>query len=272
MSDLATEPAGRTTTETEQEPEAAKSGKRVPREMLLMLIVPPIIFALVFLGFVAWRGMADLDSVETNQLRWSEISSLIFEHLRLTFVPAFFVVITAIPAGILLTRGRAKAAAPIIVGIANAGQAAPSVGLIILFFLWLPSWPPFWVATLALSLYAFLPVLRNTITGLQGVDPTLVEAGRGIGMTQTGTLVRIELPLAVPVIMSGLRTALVLLAGTAALAFFIGAGGLGEMINTGITLFRFSLMVAGAVLVALIALLVEWIGRVLEFIARPKGI
>lgn len=249
-----------------------RRGRRISREMLLMLIVPPVLIALVFLGFVVWRATADLDGVETNQLRWSEITSLIIEHLRLTFVSAFFVVVTAIPAGILLTRGRAKAAAPIVVGIANAGQAAPSAGLIVLLFLLLTGWSSFWVAVLALSLYGFLPVLRNTITGLQGVDPTLVEAGRGLGMTASGALVRIELPLAVPVIMAGLRTTLVLIAGTAALAFFIGAGGLGEMINTGITLFKFSLMVAGAVLVALIALLVEWIGRVLEVLARPKGI
>lgn len=252
--------------------QARPRGRRISREMLLMLIVPPVLIALVFLGFVAWRATADLDGVETNQLRWSEITSLIVEHLRLTFVSAFFVVVTAIPAGIMLTRGRARAAAPIVVGIANAGQAAPSAGLIVLLFLLLTGWSSFWVAVLALSLYGFLPVLRNTITGLQGVDPALVEAGRGLGMTASGALVRIELPLAVPVIMAGLRTTLVLIAGTAALAFFIGAGGLGEMINTGITLFKFSLMVAGAVLVALIALLVEWIGRVLEVLTRPKGI
>lgn len=259
-------------TEEEALAPAKERSTRISREMLLMLVVPPVLIALVFAAFVVWRGTADLDSVETNQLRWSEINSLMLEHLKLTFVAAFFVVLTAIPAGITLTRGRAKAAAPIIVGIANAGQAAPAVGLIVLLFLWLSSWSSFWVAILSLTLYGFLPVLRNTITGLQGVDPTLVEAGRGIGMTSTGTLLRIELPLAVPVIMAGLRTALVLIAGTAALAFFIGAGGLGEMINTGITLFRFSLMVAGAVLVALIALLVEWIGRVLEVLTRPKGI
>ena len=112
--------------------QARPRGRRISREMLLMLIVPPVLIALVFLGFVAWRATADLDGVETNQLRWSEITSLIVEHLRLTFVSAFFVVVTAIPAGIMLTRGRARAAAPIVVGIANAGQAAPSAGLIVL--------------------------------------------------------------------------------------------------------------------------------------------
>ena len=80
---------------------------------------------------------------------------------------------------------------------------------------------------LALTLYGVLPVLRNTITGLQGVDPTLVEAGRGVGMSAIAVLLRVELPLAMPVIMAGMRTALVLLVGTAALATFINAGGLG---------------------------------------------
>lgn len=91
-------------------------------------------------------------------------------------------------------------------------------------------------------------------------------------MTSAMTLVKVELPLAVPVIMSGVRTALVLIAGTASLACFIDAGGLGEILQTGITLFRFSLMVTGAVLIALIALLIEWLGRVLELATRPKGI
>jgi osmoprotectant transport system permease protein len=136
----------------------------------------------------------------------------------------------------------------------------------------LPDTVGFNVAVIALSLYAILPVLRNTITGLQGVDPTLVEAGRGVGMSARGVLLRIELPLAVPVIMAGVRTALVLLVGTATLVTFINAGGLGAILQTGISLFRFSLMIAGAVLVALLALLIEWLGRVLELFTRPKGI
>ncbi len=128
------------------------------------------------------------------------------------------------------------------------------------------------MAVIALSLYAILPVLRNTITGLQGIDPTLVEAGRGVGMSNFAVLRRVELPLAIPVIMAGIRTALVLLVGTAALATFINAGGLGGILTAGITLYRYPVMVAGAVLVALLALLIEWLGRVLELIAKPKGI
>lgn len=290
---------------TEAEPEGRAKGRVITREMVLMLTVPPILVAALFGGFVWWRQTAELDSVEANQLRWkllinsrwSEVfpswnpadwsapfaspnpstwydgpllSGLIWEHVLLTAVSAIVVVLVAVPLGIMLTRSGLKVAAPLVVGIANAGQAAPSVGLIVLLFLWLDG--GFWTAVFALSLYGILPVLRNTIVGIQGVDPTLVEAGRGIGMTQAMTLGKIELPLAVPVIMAGVRTSLVLIAGTASLACFIDAGGLGEILQTGITLFRFSLMVTGALLIGLLALLIEWLGRVLELVTRPKGI
>lgn len=244
--------------------------KSVGRETVAMLVVPPLLVVLAFVGFLIWRQTAELDSVEANQLKWSTLSRLLVDHLQLTVVAAVIVVAVSLPLGIALTRGRVKRAAPLVVGIANAGQAAPSVGLIVLLFLWLGG--GFWTAIIGLSLYGILPVLRNTITGIQAVDPTLVEAARGVGMTSTETLRKIELPLAVPVIMAGIRTSLVLIAGTASLACFIDAGGLGEVLQTGISLFRFSLMITGALLIALLALLIEWIGRLLELAYRPKGV
>ncbi|HIT73953.1 MAG TPA: ABC transporter permease [Candidatus Avipropionibacterium avicola] len=247
--------------------------------MWSMLVVPPLLVVAAFIVFVSWLQNAELDSIEAQQLRWSEIQLRTVEHIGLTVVSAILVVIIAVPLGVALTRGRLRRAAPVVVGIANAGQAAPSVGLIVLLFIWFTTNPPLGLtisgpatAVIALTLYGLLPVLRNTIVGIQGVDPTLVEAARGIGMTSGATLVRIELPLAVPVIMSGVRTALVLLAGTASLACFIDAGGLGVILQTGISLFRFSLMVTGALLIALLALLIEWLGRLLEIATRPKGI
>jgi len=93
-----------------------------------------------------------------------------------------------------------------------------------------------------------------------------------MGMSGASVLLRIELPLAVPVIMSGVRTALVLVVGTATFATFINAGGLGAFITTGVTLFRYSILISGALLVALLALVVEWAGRLLEMVARPKGV
>ncbi len=127
-------------------------------------------------------------------------------------------------------------------------------------------------AVVALVLYAILPVLSNTIIGLQQVDQRLVEAGRGIGMSQMAVLFKVELPLAVPVMLSGIRTALVLLVGTATLATFINGGGLGILITTGVNLSLNAVLVAGSLLVALLAVSVDWIGRVVETAARPKGL
>lgn len=245
-------------------------GRRVGDEGPAMLVVPPLIVVVVFLGFLWWRDHADLDSIESSALAWPAIKTQLVQHIKLTVVASAIVVALAVPLGVLLTRGRLRVAAPLVVGVANAGQAAPSIGLLVLFAMWLGF--GFWTAVIGLTVYGLLPVLRNTITGLQGVDPTLVEAGRGIGMSSASVLLRIELPLALPVIMAGIRTALVLVVGTAALATFIGGGGLGGALNSGITLFRFSVMVAAAVLVALVALTVEWVGRVLEVLMRPRGI
>ena len=235
-----------------------------------MLVVLPVVVMLVFAGWALWRVTADLDSIEQRQLDWVVIGRLIWEHVQLTLVSTFFVLVIAIPLGIALTRPRFKRATPIAIGLANTGQAAPSIGLIVLLAMALTF--GFWTAVVALTLYAILPVLRNTIVGLQGVDPTLVEAGRGVGMSAAAVLFRVELPLAVPVILSGVRTALVLLVGTATLAVFINGGGLGTLIVTGINLFRDPIVVSGALLVALLALLIDWAGRVLETYLRPKGV
>ena len=274
MTDTATRPATPTATGAAPGPATApaprRTGRRIDRDTLLMLTVPPLLVMLLFGAYVAWRQTADLSPVEASQLRWKATLDLLWEHTKLTAVSSALVVLIAVPLGVVLTRGRLRRLSPLVVGIANIGQAAPAVGLIVLLAIWLGY--GFWTGIVGLVLYGLLPVLRNTITGLQGVDPTLVEAGRGLGMSATSVLLRVELPLAVPVIMSGVRTALVLVVGTATLVTFINGGGLGGIINTGITLFEFRLMVAGAVLVAVLALTIEWLGRLLEVITKPKGI
>jgi len=170
----------------------------------------------------------------------------------------------------VLTRGPFRRVSGPILAVANFGQAAPAIGLVVLLAFWLGF--SFWAAVVALVLYAMLPVLRNTMIGLQSVDGRLVEAGRGMGMSSLAVLFRVELPLAVPVMLSGIRTALVLLVGSAALATFIGAGGLGLLITTGVNLFLPRVLVSGALLIALLALLIDWLGRVVEHVARPKGL
>jgi osmoprotectant transport system permease protein len=253
----------------EQRPQR-RTRSRLSREQALLLSVLPVIVLLVFGGWVWWRQTADLDAIESRQLAWGTLGDLTWQHVKLTLVTTVFVLLSAIPAGILLTRRKLRRAAPLFVGIGNIGQAAPAIGLVVLLAIWLGF--GFWTAVLAFTLYGVLPVLRNTIVGLQGVDQTLVEAGRGMGMSARAVLFRIELPLAVPVIMAGVRTALVLVVGVASFATFIDAGGLGALIQTGITLFRTSVLVSGGLLIALLALLIDWVGRVLETVARPKGL
>nr|WP_225910949.1 ABC transporter permease [Dermacoccus sp. Tok2021] len=235
-----------------------------------MIFGLPVLILVIFGAWVIWRQTADLDPIEARQLDWSTLRKLGWEHIKVTFVATFFVLATALPIGVALTRPKLRRFSGPVVAFANAGQATPVIGLIVLLALWIGF--TFWVAVLALAIYAFLPVLRNTIVGLQQVDPTLVEAARGMGMSQMKTLATVELPLAAPVIMAGVRTALVLLVGTASFATFINAGGLGALIQAGINLFRYPILVSGAILIALLALVFEWAGRVLEAIVTPKGL
>jgi osmoprotectant transport system permease protein len=234
------------------------------------LLLQPVLLALGVLVFLLWRATATLTETEVRQLGWAVLWNSISEHLYLTAASAVIVLLIAVPLGIALTRRPLRRFSPLVIGVANTGQAAPAIGLFVLLATWLGF--GFGTTVVALVVYAALPVLRNTMVGIQGVDERLVEAGRGMGMSALSVLLRVELPLAVPVLLAGVRTALVLLVGTATLATFIDGGGLGVLINTGITLALDSLLISGAVLVALLALAVDWLGRVVEHIARPKGL
>ncbi|WP_291278295.1 ABC transporter permease [Galactobacter sp.] len=234
--------------------------------LLWQILVLIVLIAAVFV----YLGLADLTDTERSTLAPAELWGMTLEHLQLTFLGALIVVVIGVPLGILLTRGSMRKISPGVVVVANFGQAAPAIGVVVLLAMWLGfgAWP----ATIALVLYALLPVLSNTMVGLDGVDKRLIEAGRGMGMSAGAVLLKVELPLAVPVMLSGIRTALVLLVGTASLGTFVNAGGLGLLINTGITLSQGTVLVVGSLLVALLALVIDWIGRVVEYVARPKGL
>ncbi|MDT0232715.1 ABC transporter permease [Curtobacterium sp. BRB10] len=234
------------------------------------LLFQPIAILVVLAGFAVWLATADLTPTERTTLNPADILALTGQHLVLTLQSTVLVLVIGIPLGVVLTRGPLRRASPYVLAVANFGQAAPAVGLIVLLAAWLGLNSS--SAVIALVLYAILPVLRNTMIGVQSVDDRLVEAGRGMGMSAFSVLMRVELPLAVPVMLSGIRTALVLLVGTASLATFVGAGGLGLLITTGVTLFLPKVLVAGALLVALLALSIDWLGRVVETVARPKGL
>jgi len=233
-------------------------------------VVQPAAILVMFAGVLAYVLLAEIGNVESRTLNVDTLVGLTWDHIKLSFTAAVIVVVIAIPLGIVLTRSWARAATPFAIGLANVGQAAPSIGLLVLFAMW--QGIGFWTAVIGLTVYGVLPSLRNTMTGLQQVDPRLVEAGRGMGMSAVGVLRRVELPLAVPIILTGVRVSLVLIVGTAALATFIGGSGLGALVVTGVTLGRDNVLIVGAVMIAALALLIDWIGRVAEEIARPKGL
>ncbi|WP_433870764.1 ABC transporter permease [Saccharopolyspora sp. CA-218241] len=238
----------------------------------LRLLAQPVAVLVLVLGVLAWAFANNDDDVTARSINGPTILNLTWQHFLMSLAVALIVVLLAVPLGVLLSRSWARLAAPLVIGLANIGQAAPSVGLLVLFFLLTGGSTGFWIAVLPIALYALLPVLRNTIVGLQQVDSSLIDAGRGIGMSAGKVLLRIELPLAVPYILAGLRTALVLAVGTATLALFVGAGGLGELIDTGYKLNNWTVMVVGSVLAMALALLVDWLGALAETYLSPRGL
>ncbi len=234
------------------------------------LVIQLLAILVVLAALIIWLQLAPLSASELTTLAPAALWAYTVEHLQLTLLAAVIVLVIAVPLGVLLTRNRFALLSGPVLAFANIGQAAPSIGLLVLLAFWLGF--GFWPAVIALVLYGVLPVLRNTMVGLQHVDQRLVEAGRGMGMSATAVLFKVELPLAVPIMLAGIRTALVLLVGTAALAAFVNGGGLGILITTGVQLNLPTVLVVGSLLVALLALLVDWAGRVVEYFARPKGL
>ncbi|UOQ84095.1 osmoprotectant update ABC transporter permease/substrate-binding subunit OpuFB [Gracilibacillus salinarum] len=192
--------------------------------------------------------------------RQDQLWQALFEHIQISFIALLFAVLISIPLGIYLTK-KGKIAEPII-GIAAVLQTIPSLALLGLFI------PLFGIgkfpAIIALILYALLPILRNTYTGIREVDPSLIEAATAMGMNTSKRLLKVELPLAMPVIMAGIRTSMVLIVGTATLAALIGAGGLGDIILLGIDRNNTSLIVLGAIPAALLAILFDILLRKME--------
>ncbi|MBA4169321.1 MAG: ABC transporter permease [Chloroflexi bacterium] len=217
-----------------------------------------------------WVGAQELGSIERRLINPERISSAFVQHMALTFASTVFVVLIAVPLGVLMTRPFAQTLVPPIITVANIGQAVPSIGVLVLLALvWAIG---FWPAVVALVAYSILPVLRNTMVGLQQVDQSVIEAGRGMGMTKGAVLRKIELPLAVPVILAGVRTALVINVGTATLATFVAAGGLGDIIAGGLVTSRQTVVLTGSVLTAVLALFIDHLGGVAEGRLSPKGL
>lgn len=258
-------PAGAATTA-----EAADTPRRSRAKIDKALVVNPLIAIAGLVAVFAYAAAQGLDDVERSVINPQALWVRLSEHLVLTGLSTLVVIVIAIPAGIALSRPAASRIQRPVLAVAGFMQALPAFGVIILLAfsplgLGLPT------AVVALALAALLPVLTNTVVGLQQVDRALIEASRGIGLSARQTLLRVELPLATPVMVAGVRVALVLNVGTAALATYIGAGGLGEPIKGMLELGRPTGTLVAATLVAALALIVDWLAGLAEYAVRRNS-
>src|SRR5690625_177167 len=197
----------------------------------------------------------------------SELLFKIWEHIYISLIAASLGIIVAVPLGVLLTRIPKFANA--VMGVLSIVQTFPSFAILAFLI------PLFGIgkvpAIIALFIYSVLPILRNTYIGVSGLNRDLLEAASAMGMTQWEKVIYVELPLAVPVIMTGIRVSTVYLIGWATLAAYIGGGGLGDYIFSGLNLYRADFIIAGAIPVTILALFTDlFLGRI-EGRVTPTG-
>jgi len=196
------------------------------------------------------------------------ILELTLQHIQVSMTAIGLAILFAVPLGILLTRF--KKTANLVIGIVGILQTIPSLALLAIMIPLLGI--GFKPAVAALFLYSLLPILRNVYTGLNEVNHTMIKAARGMGMTRLQIIFKIQIPIAMPFIIAGIRTAAVICIGTATLAAFIGFGGLGAMIYSGIQQINTVHIVTGAFFSALLALVVDQLFNLIEHMVTPKGL
>lgn len=203
---------------------------------------------------------------EFMQQQSDKLLTQTLEHIGLTFISLILAVIVGLPLGILIARKRKLSGS--VLGVAGVLQTIPSIALLGFMIPLLGIGPK--PAIVALLLYALLPIIRNTYTGITGVDASVKEAATAMGMSKWQILFKVELPLAMPVILAGIRTATVITVGVATLASYIAAGGLGEFIFGGISLNNTNMILAGAIPAALLAILFDFLLSRLQHINLKK--
>ncbi|HIE12080.1 MAG TPA: ABC transporter permease, partial [Desulfotomaculum sp.] len=217
--------------------------------------LPPLLFVGGGLATAVYFVEHPGGAMAARVLTYEQIGLLAVQHVSMVLISSVAAMATAIPLGILISRPRMRVVGSIAENVVNIAQTIPSIAVIALFFTVLGL--GFNTAVFALWLYSLLPILRNTYAGIKSIPPGLLEAAAGMGMPPSRILTRIELPLAYPVIMAGIRTAVVVNVGTATLATFVGAGGFGHLIVTGIAVQRPPMLLTGCILSALLAILFD---------------
>lgn len=226
------------------------------RSLFKWVVVPLLIVALGAV-IVVYSVNNPTDSLVARSLTYSNVFKALNEHLMLMFVSMGGAIVVGISIGIMLSRPKLYYLGRGVENIVNVGQTIPSLAILALFFTILGL--GFRVAVFALFLYSILPILRNTFAGITSVDDSIIESAKGMGMSPFRILKKIELPIAYPIIIAGIRTAVVINVGAAVLATFIGGGGFGDLIVTGLSVRRDMVIFTGASIAALTAILFDYI-------------
>ena len=228
-----------------------------------------IIILVVLIGATIW--MTALKEVGIFKLApATKVLSTLLRHLQIVAVAELIAIGIGVPIGFISTRRSLRYISPVFIGIANIGQTIPTLAFIGIAGALLGM--GYKAAVVALFIYAMLPIIRNTYAGINSIDPAIREAAAGMGMSKGQITFRIELPLAQPVIIAGIRTSTVLNVGTAAVAGMIGAGGLGELIVTGIAVRVTALVIQGAAPTAALAIILDALLREAENALTPRGL
>ena len=231
---------------------------------LLYILAASVVFFLA----VEWAGRSDV--IRPWLYPNSALSALVWQHVQLVAISSALSAVTAIVLSVLVTRPAGKDFQPLAGQIASIGQTFPPVAVLALA---VPALGFGFAPTMvALWLYGLLPILRNGMAGLVGVPAPVLNSAQGMGMSSLQSLTRVELPLAAPVILAGIRTSLVINVGTAMIGALIGAGGLGVPIVAGLVEFNLGYILEGAIPGALLALLADqWIAAIeAGFVYRPR--
>lgn len=213
------------------------------------------------------------DIVQYIGNNYPTILRLTIEHLYLVSISVGVAILTGVPIGILITKDKQLADA--VLYVASVIITIPSVamfGLMIPILSMVNRGIGFWPAAIAIFLYSQLPIIRNTYTAINNLDPALREAAKGMGMSDWQRLAKVEIPLAVPVIMAGVRMAVVMNIAVATIAVYIGAGGLGTIINEGITGTNSTKLIVGAIAVSLLAIIADYLFLFIQKMLTPKGL
>lgn len=224
----------------------------------------------ILIGLTVW--ITNLDMLKFRPpATYGELFIRISEHIKMVGLAELIAIIVGIPLGILVSRPKFRKISPLMMGIVNVGQTVPSMAMVAIVAVIIGDFG-FVPAVIALFIYGLLPIVRNSFAGIKNIDPSIIEAAKGMGMSKKQIIWRIEIPLARRIIMAGIRTSTVVNVGTATLAALIAAGGLGMIILAGLYNNIPLLLLQGAAPTAALAMILDAILGGMEEWATPRGL